>query len=502
MHDSRFEYVSGNVAAAILILTILMPVLRVFYNLFFHPLRKFPGPLLWRASIIPSMNALARGKLAHAVADLHEQYGHVVRIAPNEISFTEPDAWKDICGHRIGANKGNEEIGKYQLFYRCLTKPTNIINALKHEHAPLRRQLAHGFSDRIMRAQEPDMKKYIDLLIRRLHEKGTDPITGQLIPLDMASWYNYTTFDIIGDLAFGESFDCLQDSSYHPWVKIIFESLREVAYIRALTLTGLGVIAEWALAMVGKARADNMELVTQKVLRRMETRSDRDDLVAGLLKKKDEMGLTMDELTSNCFILIGAGSETTATSLSGTTYFLLTNPEALRKVTEEVRSRFHNEDEITLTSVADLHYMLACINESLRRYPPVPSGMPRLVPQGGATIAGHYLPENTITAIPQFAMNHSKQHFTDPWEYRPERYLGDPKYANDKLDVVQPFSFGPRNCIGRNLAISEMRLILARVLFNFDLLPGDGLDKWYHGQLVYSIWDKASLQVYMKPVQR
>jgi hypothetical protein len=133
------------------------------------------------------------------------------------------------------------------------------------------------------------MKKYIDLLIRRLHEKGTDPITGQLNPLDMASWYNYTTFDIIGDLAFGESFDCLQDSSYHPWVKIIFESLREVAYIRALTLTGLGVIAEWALAMVGKARADNMELVTQKVFRRMETRSDRDDLVAGLLKKKDEL---------------------------------------------------------------------------------------------------------------------------------------------------------------------------------------------------------------------
>ncbi|KAJ0136936.1 Uncharacterized protein HZ326_20054 [Fusarium oxysporum f. sp. albedinis] len=485
-------------------LIILSPVLRVFYNLFFHPLRRFPGPLLWRASIIPSMNALARGKLAYAVADLHEQYGHVVRIAPNEISFTEPDAWKDICGHRVGASKGHEEMGKYQPFYRCLAKPTNIINALKHEHAPLRRQLAHGFSDRIMRAQEPNMNKYIDLLIRRLHEKGTDPITGQLNPLDMSSWYNYTTFDIIGDLAFGESFDCLQDSNYHPWVKIIFESLREVAYIRALTLTGLGVIAECALAMVGKARAENMELVTQKVLRRMEMRSDRDDLVAGLLKKKDELfqGLTMDEVTSNCFILIGAGSETTATSLSGTTYFLLTNPEALRKVTEEVRSRFHNEDEITLASVADLHYMLACINESLRCYPPVPSGMPRQVPQGGATIAGHYLPENTITTIPQFAMNHNKQHFADAWEFRPERYLGDPKYANDKLDVVQSFSFGPRNCIGRNLAISEMRLILARIIFNFDMLPGEGLDKWYHGQPVYSIWDKASLQVYMKPVQR
>lgn len=80
--------------------------------------------------------------------------------------------------------------------------------------------------------------------------------------------------------------------------------------------------------------------------------------------------------------------------LSGVTYLLLSHPDALRKVTEEVRTKFRSEEDITLTSVSCLTYMLACLNESLRAYPPVPFGMPRQVPKGGATIAGEYVPED------------------------------------------------------------------------------------------------------------
>jgi cytochrome P450 len=80
--------------------------------------------------------------------------------------------------------------------------------------------------------------------------------------------------------------------------------------------------------------------------------------------------------------------------LTGITYLLLTNPTALENLTEEVRSAFAADDEITLTSVGKLTYMLACLDEALRCYPPVPLGMPRVVPTGGATIAGEFVPEN------------------------------------------------------------------------------------------------------------
>lgn len=96
----------------------------------------------------------------------------------------------------------------------------------------------------------------------------------------------------------------------------------------------------------------------------------------------------------NASLLIIAGSETTATLLSGVTYLLTTNPEALRKLTEEVRSAFQTEQEIDFTSVSSLQYMLACLDEALRIYPPAPLGLPRQTPKGGATIAGHYVPED------------------------------------------------------------------------------------------------------------
>jgi cytochrome P450 len=104
--------------------------------------------------------------------------------------------------------------------------------------------------------------------------------------------------------------------------------------------------------------------------------------------------LSFPQLLTNSSLLIVAGSETTATLLSGATYHLLRNEEALQRLIKEVRSSFDSEEEITLTSVGKLSYMLACLNEGLRRYPPVAFGMPRVVPEGGANIVGKFVPED------------------------------------------------------------------------------------------------------------
>ena len=101
----------------------------------------------------------------------------------------------------------------------------------------------------------------------------------------------------------------------------------------------------------------------------------------------------MERLAANASLLIIAGSETTATLLSGATYLLLKHPEALKKLTEEVRSTFKSEEEIILSSVSSLEYMLACLNEAMRVYPPVPIGMPRVVPKGGAKVVDTFVPE-------------------------------------------------------------------------------------------------------------
>jgi cytochrome P450 len=104
--------------------------------------------------------------------------------------------------------------------------------------------------------------------------------------------------------------------------------------------------------------------------------------------------MSFNELESNGNILIIGGSETTATLLSGVTYFLLMNPHALKKLQDEVRSTFKSEDEIGTISVTKLPYMLACLDEALRMYSPTPLGLPRVVPKGGEMVSGRYVPEN------------------------------------------------------------------------------------------------------------
>ena len=104
--------------------------------------------------------------------------------------------------------------------------------------------------------------------------------------------------------------------------------------------------------------------------------------------------MTLPELQENGSLLIIAGSETTATLLAGVTYFLLMNPVALEKLENEICSTFKTEDEIDILSVNKLTYMIACLNEALRLYPPGASGLPRVVPRGGTIISGKHVPEN------------------------------------------------------------------------------------------------------------
>ncbi|KAJ3578918.1 hypothetical protein NPX13_g1649 [Xylaria arbuscula] len=401
------------------------------------------------------------------------RYGPIVRIGPNELAFSSPEAWRDIYGHKkVGEIEFPKYDGTYHLFPHL---PTSVINANREDHGALRRQLSHGFSDRSMREQEPIIGSYVDLLIKRLKDITKDePIQ------NLRDWYNYTTFDIIGDLSFAR---------------------RGVRLSAAIRLPSMDQVDQpWASKMGILADTKHRSIVYEKVGERMKG-GERPDFLEGLLRKKEELKLDQARLTMNASLLILAGSETTATLLTGATYLLATNPQALRKLEQEVRSAFKSDEEITLLSVGNLSYMLACLNESLRQYPPVAGGLPRWAPKGGAVIGGKFVPERTIVSIFQLAVNYDEHYWNEPEKFRPERWMEDSK-SGDQLDAMQPFSVGPRNCIGRNLAYAEMRLILAKLVYNFDMSLAEDSREWLKGQKAYTIWDKPPLNVVMKPVVR
>ncbi len=294
------------------------------------------------------------------------------------------------------------------------------------------------------------MRKHVNLLIACLHEVVESSEDGKT---DLVNWLHYVTFDIIGDLTFGSSFGCLQDGQLHPWIHTVFDSLKASVSIAALSqFTGMMQVLKFTVPPSLKAkRAKHFSYAVQMMDERLASGSERPDFVT-LLTAAGKHGepLSRGELHSSASFLVLAGSETSATGLSGLFYYILQQPEMYTRLTSEIRTAFKTQEDITFDSVLRLPYLQACIDEALRVYPPFPTDAARMVPPEGKMLMGHWLPGGTNTGVCFLAIHHDPDSFVDAEEFRPQRWLGeDERYDNDRLEASQPFSAGPRNCAGK-----------------------------------------------------
>ena len=472
--------------------------------MFFHHLAKIPGPKLWAATRLRFVVSLLSGNLVHDVREIHERYGEIVRLAPDEISFAKEEAWHDIFGIRTG----HQPFSKNPIYFSPPPgQPHNIVTTANvDDHARMRRVLNYAFTPTALKSQEPIIESYVDLLISRLREKAisNQKDHSDSAVLNMVDWYNYVAFDIVSDLGFGEPLNCLKEGVLHPWVGMIFN------FIKGMTLAASTRYYPWlefilmrflVPASLLKMAEDHYQLALDKIHRRMSLEQQRSDFMTpvfaqGILNIGEEggggKGMTLREIESTFSMLIIAGSETVATALSGITNYLIQTPFALAKLDREIRHAFTEESQITIAALKELVYLQAVIQEGLRLCNPVPAGLPRVVPQGGATVCGVYLPGGTNVSVHPWTINNSPSFFHRPEEFIPDRWLPlaaaddstegsdeiewkrPAEHANDHLSAVHPFGLGPRACIGKGLALAELRLVLARLVWAFGLGVPEG----------------------------
>lgn len=354
--------------------------------MYLHPLSKYPGPILAGATKIPVAYVTWNGTLSHWQLALHERYdGDVVRISPDELSFISPSAWKDMYANRQG---GINPFAKDMVIFGGVQ---NIVTANDADHSRMRRLLSHAFSDKALREQEPLIQVYVDNLISGLKNqcKGSE---GEF---DLADWFNWTTFDVIGDLAFGEPFNCLKETTYQPWVRILMNDLK------ALVLTSVTMrfpplnklVAMFIPKEVVQARIDHDKMSREKVNRRLDNPTSRPDFMSYILRHNGTKGgMSRQEIQVNSATFIVAGSETTATLLCGAIWSLLHNPTYLDRLQSEIRCKFSTAEEIILQNTDNLTFLHAVISESFRMYPPAVAGQARVAPPGGDFISGYWVP--------------------------------------------------------------------------------------------------------------
>lgn len=451
----------------------------VYYAIYLHPLRDFPGPKLSAVTRIPYWIVCLRGIQPRYMIQLHATYGPVVRFAPDDLSYTDGRAWKDISG----AQKGRRENGKEVGFHAppCNGTPNMVTENDEERHAAIRRVFAPAFSEKALKKQEPMFHRYADLMVQKGRAAGT---------VNMTELLNWATFDIMADFAFGESLGLLERGAYSAWIAVVFNTVRVLPFVQMIQFYPLlkRLFDLLEPKSVAAMRLDHFNHTVDRVDKRLRDGSDRPDLW-NLVEETNV--LTLDEMHTNAELFMLAGTETTASLLSGLIYHLLVNPDKKKILTNEIRNRFKTYQDITFEALAQLEYLNACLREAHRAYPSIPTGLPRVVAQGGNVILGKYIPEGTRVSMHQAATYWSSTNFRNPKSFVPERWLGDPEYSQDNREAFQPFSVGPRNCLGMNVAWHETRLLLAKLVYSFDIESDVG-PEWMD-QKVYVIWDRKPL---------
>ena len=264
------------------------------YNLFFHPLAKFPGPIQWRGSLLPWAYQFFRGEHPFSVLRLHEEYGPIVRISPSEISFSDPEAWKDIYGAALG-----KENPKHHTFYAAIgfngVLSDEFTSAEKSTQKILKSILADGFSEKNIKRQERIIMGHVDLMIKRLREKcrtapdasnardETKPSPDGTV-LDLTEWFCWLVCDIVGDLTLGTSFGCLQNLAVNPYVAFLFNACKIGGRVIVLWYLGLSRVVLFLAYMLGERFLKVLDETRAMLEARMESGEERDDLIGPIIR--------------------------------------------------------------------------------------------------------------------------------------------------------------------------------------------------------------------------
>lgn len=266
-------------------------------------------------------------------------------------------------------------------------------SANDEDHTRVRRSIAHAFSDKALVEQEPLIQRYMGLLVEKLRDAVSVSDNGS--SPDMVRMYNYTTFDIMADLTFGEPLGLLERTDYVPWVAGIIASAKFFGIfgpLRAAFPLLMPLIQRTLLRSMQKKRATHGRFAREHVDARLARETTRPDIWTFVLRNSandpGKGGLSREEMYAQASSLMGAGTETTASLLSGLTWLLCVNPDKLDRLNVEVRQAFGSGEDVGMQALARLPYLNACIQEGLRMYPPAALGLPRVTPPGGAVICG------------------------------------------------------------------------------------------------------------------
>lgn len=376
-----------------------------------------------------------------------------------------------------------------------------LLDSTGESHRFQKRLLGKAFALQYMKYYIPTFQKHVDILIKIWKDAVEDSPSGK--NLEVKEYFNSMSFDIIGELGFGCQFNS-QITSTHPFVEAYRQISCGILSFRSRLILGLfpfmwympfGPARKWKDAMQVSEKILNKVVETrkEKIAADDLTQEERSDILSIMMMEKDEKtgkGFTDDLVKANAFTFLLAGHETTATTLPGVLLFLAKYQHCQEKAREEINEKL-TSSELTSESINSLVYTSAFLKECVRLFPAVPFEGRDVVED--CTVAGYKIPKGTGIYCLNLTMNKYAECFDNPEEFMPERYI---EGSGIKNGTILSFGYGPYNCIGKNFAMQEMKVVLVRLLQNFRFeVDSENLNFYKRTMLTINLFPSVKIRV-------
>ena len=416
-----------------------------FYRLFLSPLARVPGPKVAAfTGWYEIYHDLVRpARFPWQIKALHEKYGPVVRISPTEVHISDPPFADTLFSKTVKRDRYKPHRDRFGM-------RESALNTTEHDLHKLRRgAMSKMFSKRYILALEPIIREKVENCSARLEEfKNAKAV------LDLRLLFTCLTTDIITEYVLARSYDLLSTPDLSPkWRDTFAGGLRASRWFKHFPFIWIfvrgvppAVITFFApdFKIALDFEQDNKRQVADVMDRysRGDVKCDHPTVFHELLESDlPPAEKSYDRLWQEGQSLVGAGTETTANTLSYILVSLLTQPEKFKRLRSELQEI---KSEISLQQLEQLPYLTATILEGLRMAIGVTSRIIRVTSDQPVTYKDYAFPPGTPISMSILVHNANPELFPNPLAFEPERWLDARAVREDMLT----FSKGPRLCIG------------------------------------------------------
>ncbi|KAF2104916.1 cytochrome P450 [Rhizodiscina lignyota] len=435
----------------------------------YSKLRSVPGPFLaaftdlwrWRAQ----QKTLFYGP---TLVKLHEQYGKLVRIGPNLVSISDPAAVNVVYGTSPVLAKGPSYKVLVGLSQGKLVHSMMTMN--EAQQSAVMKGVGPAFTPNAVLEYEGFVDESEALLLAALRKQKT---------IDMSKWFQLFAMDVLNRNAFSESPGFLEKGTdIGDMLQTVEKRFSYYNTWGALPDLEFFVHKNPLLRWMGSPINNLASLARSQFQKRKAEKGSQShkDFLQKYLDGQAKYPTTISDTNVVGLVVssIGAGADTTSTTLTATLFFLMKNPAAMSRLNEEIEAAVRDgllSQQPRASEVSKLRYLDAVIKESMRLFPIVASGLDRIIPAGGREIAGTVLPAGTIVACHPESVHRDKDLYgEDADKFRPERWLEGDEERVKKMDrAFLGFGCGKRICPGRYVALLEMKKLIPFLLMNFTM---------------------------------